>query len=381
MGAYNKDNPSKAGIIMHGREGGEQQMIVSCNQGRFSTHGHHLVLCKGSIDKGETPLRAALREFHEEGGPDLAAYLGEANIALLERGVTLRHVTNPALPGTEILSFKATPNKHIYHARKGNVHGMWMYDVCVAGIEHFPLKNPKNITTQQLIRDDKARPKFPIFYQWLDQGFIPAEKSRPEPGETIARKKLFDEDGWFARQIRKYAPHGRIETREDWQEFCETMEKQGDKYDTLRHAFGLIKKRLTKQGWIEGDSAILKFDEKDCPMHYYAEGSYRGSARYILTKVLMDMKENYDYGRAFGGQDTELKGLSPEEKMLLGQMAAFFPVMREKDIRGALRDAYGPRHPVNSHANEIISRTGRHRQTSFREAIGARQPSGSARTH
>ncbi len=374
-----KDAPSKSGIQIHGVNGnGEHCMIVSCNEGRFAAHGEHLVLCKGSIDPGESPLHAALRETREECGVDLVTYLGKKNIEKLERGVTVENITNLSFPGTEILSFKAKPNRHMYHARTGNTHGMWMYDVRVKGIENFVpfLKNSTGKLTSELIKDDPARPRFPTFLHWLEQGSIPEESKHNDLQIKLPAIPLWKPE-WFASRVKKYAPNGVIDSREAWQKFCENMPNGDNEYKRLRAAFSTIKQRLLDHGWITGDSGILKFDEKDCAMHFYSERGRYGTSVAIFSKVLRDMLENPDYARAFGGQDTKLKNLTAEQKMLLGQVAGFIPFIPEKDLRAALREAYGPAHRVNSHANEIIRTGGRHLHDSYREAVRSRprQPS------
>ncbi|MDX2095953.1 MAG: NUDIX domain-containing protein [Alphaproteobacteria bacterium] len=314
-----------------------RRLLVGYNEGRFAKDGRYLVLPKGSIDEGETPLRGALREFGEETGFDLAAFLGEENIGKLERGETLRDITNPSVSGVTVVKFSPRPYPHTYHARTGKTQSLVMFGVRVEGIDRIPnLKNSEGKTTKQHLDAHPLIPRFPVFLAWMKQGFIPADGNH-------ARVELW-KSGWFDKKVKEHASEG-IEvagdwqaTRARWQHFCQEMERD-EGYKKLRAAFGKIKQRMVDLGHVEGDKAVLKFDGKDCPLFWYSEGAMVGNARDILAKTLKDMKENPDYARAFGGQGTNQKELRDDRKALLGQVAGYSPFVSDAVWRAACKEA------------------------------------------
>lgn len=330
--------PNKAGIMLYEGSPENRKLLVGYNEGRFAKNGRYLVLPKGSIDEGESPLRGALREFGEETGFDLAVFLGEENIGKLERGETLRNITNPQVPGVTVVKFSPRPHPHTYHARTGKIQSLVMFGVEVEGIDRIPnLKNSEGKTTKQHLDEHPEIPRFPVFLAWMKQGFIPADGDH-------AQMELWEPE-WFAEKVKERASEG-IEvagdwqkTRDHWQRFCQEME-QGVDYKKLREGFGIIKQRMMDLGHVQGDKAVLKFDDKDCPLFWYSEGAMLGNARYILAKTLADMKENPDYARAFGGEGTNQKELRDDRKALLGQVAGYSSFVSKNVWRDAC-DAAG----------------------------------------
>ena len=333
--------PCKAGLMLYEDTPQGRKLLVSYNEGRFAKNGEYFVLAKGSIDEGETPLHAAMREAKEETGFDIVTFLGKANIATLAAGEPLEHVTNPVYPGVEIVSFSPKAHAHEYHARTGTKQSMVMYGVKVKGLEHLgKLKNDARITTKQYLDAQPELPRFPTFFAWLKQGYI--------PGETTETNVPLCNAEWFADAIRAHAPNGTIreqgnweETRRDWQDFCHAIETDKPSYKQLRKSFETIKGHLKKVGYVKGDDALLKFDDKDCPLFWYVEGGHVGYAQDILAKTFCDLRANPDYARAFGGEGTKEKGLKPEETLLRGQIAAYGSFMHASTIRAAMHDALG----------------------------------------
>lgn len=335
--------PVKAGIMLYedvsDQEGkARRKLLVGYNEGRFAKQGQHLVLAKGSIDAGESALHAALREVKEETGFPVAAFLGEKNITQLEQGKTLHNISNPNYPGIEILEASPMPYKHVYHSRAGVEQAMVMFGFKVRGIEQIRpyLKNKEGKTTTELLKENPSRPRFPTFLSWMEQGYIPAEGDLP-------RIELCD-PVWFAEVVRANAPgellsHKNKGNRENWQAFCAAVPDRD--YKKMREAFHAIKARLKAQGWVKGDDDILKFDEKDCPLFWYAEGGYIGDSQEILVKTFKDMEENPDYKRAFGGAGTRQQGLAPKHATLVGQIAAYSSFVKDHVWRGAVGEVFG----------------------------------------
>jgi hypothetical protein len=361
--------PSKAGVMLYEDTTDGRKLLVAYNEGRFSKDGRYLVLPKGGIDKGETPLRGGLREFSEETGFPLIGnvelgiegFLSEEHILALERGETLEHITNPKFPGIEIVRFAPHAYPHKYHARNGTTHRMVMFGVEIKGMDCITpyLKNPDGKTTKQCLDKNRNIPRFPTFLSWIQQGFIPAEKRGNDfvegdgkTAEDLLPETTLCDAAWFADKVKKHAPGGVIEvmgeagldwekTRQNWQKFCEKME--GDKdYKPLRDCFGAVKKRMEDKGFVRGDHAILKFDEKDCPLFWYTEGGFKGKARAIFAQVLSDMESNHDYARAHAGRGTKFTDVHDHDKAKLGQIAGFLPFISKEDRRGACDDAKTP---------------------------------------
>ncbi len=344
--------PAKAGIMIHGNNaGGQHCLLVGYNEGRFAKKGRCYVLTKGSIDNGEPPIDAALREFYEESGVDLATFLGPENIARLKLGDRVENLTHPDFPGVRIIAFDPHPYPHTYHSRAGVLQDMVMYGVKVEGIENLKphLKNKEGISLDELLEQKPAnveseRLLFPTFYQWLCQGYI--------PGNGVQERVDLIDPQYFSRLVKCYAREGKIERRKDWQQFCGDLPKND--YKALRKCFSLIKDRLLVEGWIEGDRGLLKFDEKDCPLHYYAEGAYIGSAVEILTKTLTDMQKNKDYAKAFGGEGSKI-GINPKRRIQLGQVAAYSPFVTEDEWRQAYGKASGKQNTPPAGLRSIIA--------------------------
>lgn len=328
---------AKAGVMIHGNDAlGQHCLLVGYNEGRFAKNGCFYVLPKGSIDSDEDPFDAALRETYEETGVDLAHFLGPKNIARIKQGEVLENITHPDFPGVRMLKFDPKPYPHTYHSRAGVLQGMVMYGVEVEGIEHLMpyLKNKDRTPLRELLahkpegRETVERPRFPECYQWLRQGYIPADGSQD-------RVELIDPQ-YFARLVKRYTPEKKIGNANDWRDFCGRLPKQD--YKVLRGCFSAIKKRLLEEGWIEGDMALLKFDEKDCPLYYYAEGACIAPAVEILTKTLVDMDKNADYAKAFGGEGTKIS-MAPGHRMKLGQVAAYSPFVTDVEWHAAHKNA------------------------------------------
>lgn len=362
------DKPaSKAGVMLFEDTPDGRKLLVTYNEGRFAKNGRYYGLAKGAIDPGESIIRGALREFTEETGfplmmvpkrvvdgikqPAIEGFLNEARIQALERGETLTNITNPKFPGFTIVEFSPAPFYHEYHARSGSINKMAMVGVKVAGLDSIKhlLKNSDGKATKDFLDANKEMPRFPTFLEWMRQGYIPADGDLP-------RVELFAPD-WFAKKVEKYRPSG-IEvagetkpdweqTRKNWQKFCKLMEKDKENgYKPLRSAFHAIKQRMMDKGYVQGDHAPLKFDEKDCPLFWYTEGGAIDFARPILAKIFTDMENNKDYARAFGGHGTKERQLQPAKKATLGQVAGFSSFVSPEDWRGASVDAFGKVKPV-----------------------------------
>ena len=335
-----------------------RKLLVGYNEGRFAKNGKFLVLPKGSVDydKGENSLRGGLREFGEEMGfhlidqpeRNIEGFFTEAQVQALERGEVLAHITNPRYPNFEIVRFDPAAYMHEYHARSGDTHWLAMFGIEVKGIDTIVpyLKNAEGKTTKDFLDGNMAIPRFPTFFEWLKQGFIPADGDLP-------RVELCDTD-WFTKKETQYLK-GDIEvpgerkpdwqaTRKNWQKFCTAMENDAD-YPKLRACFHTIKERMEAKGFVQGDNAPLKFDEKDNPLFWYTEGAYldeKGKvpyARPIIAKVLKDMNENVDYARAFGGHASKANLFKLHDILQLGQVAGFSPFVSRDDWRGACLDA------------------------------------------
>jgi 8-oxo-dGTP pyrophosphatase MutT (NUDIX family) len=328
-----------------------RKLLVAYNEGRFAKNGRYIVLPKGEIDAGETVFMGGLREFGEETGFPLidckvrgiSGFLNVEQTAALERGETLHHVTNPRFPGIEIIKFEPIAYPHKYHARSGKIHRMVMFGVEVRGIDaiaaHPLLKNREGKTTKDFLDGNREIPRFPQLLDWMRQGRIPADGKLPEV--------MLHDPKWFAKKMRKYNHGGNElashedfnfdEMRQQWQRFCVRMEKDED-YPLLRASFGKIKQRMLDKGFAQGDNAVLKFDEKDCPLFWYTEGAMAGLARPILTKVLTDVVRNSDYARAHGGRGTKFIDLRKDQEMSLGQIAGFSPFVSKEDWRSAAED-------------------------------------------
>lgn len=352
--------PVKAGVqLFEDRPDGTRQLLVPYNEGRFARNGFNFVLPKGSVDyhKGESAPRGAIRETSEESGFPLDDFMGEENIARFEAGEHRYNITNPRYPGITLVHADPTPLLSDYHSRSGKVNTLAMYRFEMTGLDAIAqnyVKNPERKTTKMLLDADRSRPRFPVFFDWMMQGEIPADGKLP-------RVKLGNPQ-WFAAQIRQYAQGGEFDpnaehAREQWQEFLATLSADdpcGKKYAKLRQSFSDIKDRLRDKGWIKGDEDILKFDEKDCPLFWYAEGGFVGPAHEILGKILCDMRENDDYARAFGGRGTRNTHLAADEAMMLGQVAAFGALVRPQDWTQALQIlANTPGMPVAEHRGFI----------------------------
>lgn len=357
---YSDKPVSKAGVMLFEDTPDGRKLLVAYNEGRFAKNGRYFGLPKGAIDSGESSIRGGIREFTEECGfplitipermvdgvlqPAMEGFFNEAQIQALERGETLTNITNPKFPGFTVMEFSPTPFLHAYHSRSGDVSNMAMFGVKVTGLDSIAhlLKNSDGKTTKDHLDANKEIPRFPTFLAWMKQGFIPADGALP-------RVELCDPE-WFAKKEKQYLPHG-IEvagepkpdwnkTRENWQKFCEKMEKdkEGD-YTPLRHAFHAIKERMVHKGFVQGDNAAFKFDEKDCPLFWYTEGGAIDFAQPIVSNILRNMEANHDYARAFGGEGTRLTGLRKHDVRALGQVSGFAPFVSNEDWRNACRDA------------------------------------------
>mgnify|MGYP003387583819 CR=1 FL=1 len=186
-----KKPPSKAGVMMVEDTPEGRKLLVAYNEGRFAKNGRYLVLPKGSVDydKGETTLRGGMREFGEETGFHLIAqpekniegYFTEEQVQALERGQVLENITNPRFSGFEIIRFDPKAWLHTYHARAGNTNSMAMFGIEVKGLDVIEphLKNAEGKTTKDFLDANKAIPRFPTFFAWLKQGYIPADGDLP----------------------------------------------------------------------------------------------------------------------------------------------------------------------------------------------------------
>lgn len=351
--------PAKAGVMMFEDTDKGRKLLVAYNEGRFAKNGKYIVLPKGSIDAGESAVRGGMREFGEETGFHLVAqpkkniegFFTEAQIQALERGEVLEHVVNPRYRGFEIIRCDPAAFMHQYHARSGDTHWLAMFGIKVKGLDSIVphLKNAEGKTTKDFLDANKAIPRFPKFFSWLKRGVIPADGDLPAV-------PLCDVD-WFAAKEEHYVKNGIVvpgetktawqATRENWQNFCTAMENDKD-YPKLRACFHTIKERMEAKGFVQGDNAPLKFDEKDNPLFWYTEGVYLDDdgkiplARPVITKVLTDMDTNVDYARAFGGHANKHNLFALHEILQLGQVAGFSPFVSPQDWRGACIDTETP---------------------------------------
>lgn len=359
---------NKAGCVVMGLGGpdskGDMSLLVPYNEGRFSQNGEYFVLPKGSIDPGEEVLDAAIRETSEETGIDIRKLLGDAAIEQLRAGKPVRHLKSEGYPGVTILKADPVPFRHRYLSRAGVEHHLAMFKIEVEGIDilanHTDIKNHGQTKTSELIDDypsanrdsgKPVRPKFPEFMRWMQQGYIPADAPNLHPdidGNDVEHGVVpLHTVKWFNQLEKKYAPDGQIvirneatgktdweETRTRWQTFCKNLSPSD--YKQLTRSFSAIKTHLKERGWVGGDTDLLKFDEKDCPLFYYTEGAHVVPVQEYLSKIFYDLEHNADYACAFGGQCDVTKQFSPHRTITHSQLAAIGPFVETYDYVNAL---------------------------------------------
>lgn len=352
---------NKAGCVVMGRSGpdGEMSLLVPYNEGRFAQNGEFFVLPKGSVDEGEDVFDAALRETSEETGINIRSVLGEKAIAQLRAGKDVRDVKSEGYPGVTILKASAKPYRHDYLSRAGVKHRLALFRIEVDGIEkiaeHPDLKNNQRAQTRDLIKDHEQRPKFPRFMNWMERGYIPIDAPVGHPehdkrngsGDIIPLHPV----KWFKGLVNEFAPEGKIivhtndntnnvdwdASRKHWQEFCKKLPPAD--YKQLMHSFQTIKSHIKRAGWLEGDKALLKFDEKDCPLFYYTEGARVVPAKEYIAKIFYDLEQNPDYACAFGGQCEITRQFKPQRTIAHSQLAAIGPFIEPIDYVEAAAEA------------------------------------------
>lgn len=353
---------AKAGFIISGVETQDATndnaiglVIAPYTEGRFGSNDKYYVLPKGSIDKGEDVLTAAIRETSEETGVDISSLIGPEGIAALREGKTISPYPSPGYPGVIIKSINPKALDLTYNSREDNRQRTALFHVEVQGIEHLrdALKNPQN-RNAPLTRNEQTsrRPDFgtpgynyrikqvdfpvrsiingtpaqyPNFQErlnWIRQMKMPDAPWAKGKGGTplVLKNKMGEEiavnDGWFTdletKFLRKYHSKdlhtNQISGPNDWQNFLNQLTPKNR--NLILKAADAIKEHLYALDILRGDKDLLKFDTKDCPMMFYQEGADLMPMDSYLHSCILNATQRSDFRRAFCGDTPR----SQEEK-------------------------------------------------------------------
>ena len=325
----------KAGFILCGKdEKGELCVLVSWSQGRFNPDPRDIkkyyAMTKGSIDHGESPLKAGEREAFEEGGISIKRLLGKRGWHDYLNGIAMPKSMPSGYENVNIVS--ANPKDYIdyaYQSISGKTQHVRLFKVEVDRIDLLRpyLKRPLMPNEPANISDITARPPtqdtsfaskheldsgiddyleaqgYPTFKQRLE--ILRTGKIKAIPGSIWAdQDRTIIEHPCLAEIEERY--HVNFDSFPNslkLADFChKTLEKNRDSNDDHKH-FSNDLKRLktyfTEKGMI-GDNLAVKFDTHDC-LNFYFEGGDILPLSQVVKRSIMAAAENPIYARAQWG--------------------------------------------------------------------------------
>lgn len=365
------DSPTKAGIILYGMAADRQgtsrlHVLAPYSEGRFCARLKCYAPAKGSIDKGETPIQAAVRETLEETGVDIQELLGEEAYSRFLNGEVVTNIENTGYPGVKVIRANPTPIDHTYISGHEKQHRTHYFAIEVEGIEKLrpalkSLEKEQNsdakahdgeavpVTAFEHVQK-KELPNLREMLRILRAGNISKSwTAAQQRHETIIRSPAFPE------LATKYHFPAHHLTPSSWEQFCRRVEKDPDDYATLKRDVKAIKDHLEEVGLIN-DHKALKMDTSDRPLLFYQEGADILPVEEMLRRSAAVARVNPVYAKAMWGDG---KGLSESQRMERAQIAPLVKFFAHKGIKvespTTLSDS------VAQHPNHYLRRVSRSR--------------------
>lgn len=338
----------KAGIVIYGtNRAGKRAFVMPYSEGRFGYGDKYYVLPKGSLDKNEEVRRGAWRETEEETGIDLTKLLGEPAKEAFFKGEEIAvPCDSPGYPGVRIAHVGLIPVSHAYIARSGVKRPTELFGIEVENIELLAphLKNAPNAGTNHFnVRESiynfthnaNKCPQFDDFLMWLNTGEMPRRawnEGKPAPAPL------------YSTSIKKPSPFERIaiktigkpvKTRAQWKLLFRDMDAAD--YKEMQSYCASIKETVGALGITNGDSDIIKLDDKDTPLQFFQEGADIIAAEDYLTHCYRLLRTNPDYALSFGGagSSTDFKS-KPRIHIRKSQVVAVAPFIPPAEMKQAL---------------------------------------------
>lgn len=370
--AQDNKPPTKAGALIRGvrtedvdKEGAEEYVVAPYTEGRFGANDKYYVLAKGSIDDNETVLDAAIREAGEETGIDIARLLGPKNIDKLKRGEAVQDCES-GYKGVRIKHVSPDVLDFTYNSRERSCHRAVMLNIEVEGIEnlHPHLKNQDNLSKigqiaqvthpiRTLTSDTDKYPTFDLMLEWLRTMKMPqAPWAKPKIGTPLAPKadangdmpswfKPAMEPDYFKKLEAEYVDKtGKLITdAPSWQNFLNWL--NATNYSTIRNLTEVIKSEIKDRRVLKGgDKAIIKFDTKDLPLHFYQEGADLLTKEQYLESCIVNAAERGDFARSFAGDTRAMVNeKAPRmQRILASQMAGVVVAAGEESIDKVIKN-------------------------------------------
>ncbi len=338
------ESPTKAGIILYGMAADRQgtsrlHVLAPYSEGRFCARLKCYAPAKGSIDKGETPIQAAVRETLEETGVDIQKLLGEEAYQQFLNGEVVADIESTDYPGVKVIRANPTPIDHTYISGHGKPHCAHYFAIEVEGIEKLrpALKSlEKERNSDAKVHDGEAVPvtafehagqqQLPNLREMVDilrDGTIPARWMKNKvASEAIIRSPA------FPKLAKKYHFPAHHLTPSTWEQFCRRVEGDSEDYTALQEDIKKVKKRLEKFGLIN-DHKALKMDTSDRPLLFYQEGADILPVEEMLRRSAAVARVNPVYAKAMWGDG---KGLSESQRMERAQIAPLVKFFADKGI-------------------------------------------------
>jgi len=364
--------------------GTERYVMAPYSEGRFGHERRHFSLPKGSIDPGETPFLAAIRESKEETGINLEELIGARNLDMLqhpEKFTTKLQFPFPSPKFHGVLIKRITLQPVADQMCLGNngsdVLRTQMFAVELAEGDILKLKqgaknhlevdgNHKVLSPVRKVLSRAAIfPKREQLIEWMREGRMPeypwnkdAIAELAVPKEQREYYKDFTEEdmvlgdenhaAWFSsleeKTMRRLLDNGTIQRgadipdaqrntphalgRKEWKSFFQALPAADQKKitDMAKKIKRVVGKLVDGMG---SDADVFKIDTADIPLNVYQEGATIMPLREYLHHGLAE-GTNSDYRRVFLGsadaQDPLAHGL------LYSQFGTLLSVARDSDI-------------------------------------------------
>lgn len=359
----------KGGFVIYGRNkssefftAGQLCMVAGYTQNRFGhDNNKYYSLVKGSVDEGETPLKGARRETHEEAGVDVKKLVGANAYAMLKKiqkgdveatEITAETLGQPIIgefgnAEVKVKRIYAKPSEFSYRSASGKLRNTNMFFIELEDGAIDALQNPKNPT--QLKRPPQARGEsynhtaavlnytaqdytrehhFPTLDEMLSV-------LRTGDTQSLERLKLVTGDCTqeaFTKALQQLQNPAKasdlpslealwrlqtgktIRDEESWVAFCRDIEAECPKeYKKLEAAFEAMKVCFSEIGLV-GDHEFIKFDEKDKPLNFFFEGAEVLPINHVLTRSATMATQNPHYRDAMWrdyAHESQIQGLLP----------------------------------------------------------------------
>lgn len=325
----------KAGVVVHGMlthnpltgqrlAKPTHYVVAPWSQGRFSSGlEKHYLLSKGSVDKGEDSLSAAMRETAEESGINLSK--------LLANGIVHKHADQKFLKRharRQVGGGNYEHFMHLYFQRLDNIEALLPYlkntsaqgdPEIINGNPYFSVNvNPASIPLQC----HHAMPDFDTMIKWMRSGFVPPltrDDGTKTQRVTLGSRRQFKhiEKETMRRILANYEGEEKDDSLPvfTWRDASDTVPKirspkefgiafdamDGSDKHIVKQQLKKLKAALSDAGLLRGDTADVKLDIKVRPLGLYQEGADLLPMSEYITRIVKQGMSNSRYDSNVAG--------------------------------------------------------------------------------